>query len=51
MRAAQGADMIKMVEADGWYQVSQRGSHRQYKHPTLDYRGWPREVERHRCTR
>ncbi|MGH3926173.1 MAG: type II toxin-antitoxin system HicA family toxin, partial [Pseudonocardiaceae bacterium] len=27
-------DLIKRVEADGWYQVSQRGSHRQFKHPT-----------------
>jgi predicted RNA binding protein YcfA (HicA-like mRNA interferase family) len=27
-------DMIKLVEADGWYLVGQRGSHRQYKHPT-----------------
>ena len=26
-------DMIKLIEADGWYFVSQRGSHRQYKHP------------------
>jgi predicted RNA binding protein YcfA (HicA-like mRNA interferase family) len=26
--------MIKKVEADGWYQVGQRGSHRQFKHPT-----------------
>ena len=25
-------DMIKLVEADGWYLVAQRGSHRQYKH-------------------
>jgi predicted RNA binding protein YcfA (HicA-like mRNA interferase family) len=25
--------MIKLVEADGWYRVAQRGSHRQYKHP------------------
>ena len=23
-----------MIEADGWYQVATRGSHRQYKHPT-----------------
>jgi predicted RNA binding protein YcfA (HicA-like mRNA interferase family) len=23
-----------MVEADGWYQVATRGSHRQYKHPS-----------------
>jgi predicted RNA binding protein YcfA (HicA-like mRNA interferase family) len=22
------------TEADGWYQVRQRGSHRQFKHPT-----------------
>jgi predicted RNA binding protein YcfA (HicA-like mRNA interferase family) len=26
--------LIKMIEADGWFQVAQRGSHRQYKHPT-----------------
>lgn len=26
-------DAIKRVEDDGWYLVSQRGSHRQYKHP------------------
>jgi len=24
---------IKMIEADGWYLVATRGSHRQYKHP------------------
>jgi predicted RNA binding protein YcfA (HicA-like mRNA interferase family) len=27
-------DVIAMIEADGWRQVRQRGSHRQYKHPT-----------------
>lgn len=27
-------DLIKRVESDGWYLVGQRGSHRQYKHPT-----------------
>ena len=27
-------DVIKMIEADGWYLVTTRGSHRQYKHPT-----------------
>ena len=27
-------DLIKLIEADGWYFVTQRGSHRQYKHPT-----------------
>lgn len=26
-------EMIRMIEADGWVQVAQRGSHRQYKHP------------------
>lgn len=25
--------MIRMIEADGWEQVRQRGSHRQFKHP------------------
>ena len=27
-------DLLKMIEADGWFQVAQRGSHRQFKHPT-----------------
>jgi predicted RNA binding protein YcfA (HicA-like mRNA interferase family) len=27
-------DVIKMIEEDGWYLVTTRGSHRQYKHPT-----------------
>lgn len=26
-------DIIKIVEQDGWQQVSQRGSHRKYVHP------------------
>jgi predicted RNA binding protein YcfA (HicA-like mRNA interferase family) len=26
-------DIIKLVEADGWYLVTIRGSHHQYKHP------------------
>jgi predicted RNA binding protein YcfA (HicA-like mRNA interferase family) len=25
-------DVIKLIEADGWYLVRTRGSHRQYKH-------------------
>jgi len=25
-------DVLKLIEADGWYQVAQRGSHRQFKH-------------------
>ncbi len=24
----------KKIAADGWYKVGQKGSHRQYKHPT-----------------
>jgi predicted RNA binding protein YcfA (HicA-like mRNA interferase family) len=27
-------EVIKTVEADGWYLVAITGSHRQYKHPT-----------------
>ena len=27
-------DVIRMIEADGWFQVRQRGSHRQFKHST-----------------
>jgi len=26
-------DIIAELREDGWYQVAQRGSHRQYKHP------------------
>jgi predicted RNA binding protein YcfA (HicA-like mRNA interferase family) len=26
-------DVIKLIEADGWYLVATKGSHRQYKHP------------------
>jgi predicted RNA binding protein YcfA (HicA-like mRNA interferase family) len=26
-------DAIKLVEADGWRMVGQKGSHRQYEHP------------------
>ncbi|MES1945415.1 hypothetical protein PC39_14907 [Salinisphaera sp. PC39] len=25
-------ELIKLIEADGWVQVRQRGSHRQFKH-------------------
>jgi predicted RNA binding protein YcfA (HicA-like mRNA interferase family) len=25
--------MIKLIETDGWYLVTTKGSHRQYKHP------------------
>ncbi len=27
-------DIENMIEKDGWYQVKQKGSHHQYKHPT-----------------
>jgi predicted RNA binding protein YcfA (HicA-like mRNA interferase family) len=27
-------EIIKLIEADGWYLARTRGSHRQYKHPT-----------------
>ena len=27
--------MIKALEADGWYEVSQEGSHKQFKHPAI----------------
>ena len=25
-------EMIKMIESDGWYLFTQKGSHKQYKH-------------------
>ena len=25
-------DVIQLIESDGWFQVRQRGSHRQFKH-------------------
>lgn len=27
-------DLISRLEADGWFQVRQKGSHRQYHHPS-----------------
>ena len=27
-------DVIRLLFEDGWFQVSQSGSHRQFKHPT-----------------
>jgi predicted RNA binding protein YcfA (HicA-like mRNA interferase family) len=27
-------EVLKMLRADGWYQLKTRGSHRQVKHPT-----------------
>lgn len=28
------SEAIRLIEADGWYFAKQKGSHRQYKHPT-----------------
>ncbi|HEU4600478.1 MAG TPA: type II toxin-antitoxin system HicA family toxin [Steroidobacteraceae bacterium] len=28
------ADVLRMLAQDGWYLVSTKGSHRQFKHPT-----------------
>ena len=28
------SEMLDRLRADGWVQVAQRGSHRQFKHPT-----------------
>jgi predicted RNA binding protein YcfA (HicA-like mRNA interferase family) len=36
-RASQGMkvrEVIRVVEADGWYLLKMEGDHRQYKHPT-----------------
>ncbi len=27
------AEAIRLIEQDGWHQVAQSGSHRQFKHP------------------
>ena len=27
-------DVIAIIEKDGWYEVYQKGSHRQFKHPS-----------------
>jgi predicted RNA binding protein YcfA (HicA-like mRNA interferase family) len=27
-------EILRMLQADGWYLVATRGSHRQFKHPT-----------------
>jgi len=26
-------ELLKLIEADGWYLAAMRGSHRQFKHP------------------
>jgi predicted RNA binding protein YcfA (HicA-like mRNA interferase family) len=27
-------ELIALIEADGWFQVRMKGSHRQFRHPT-----------------
>lgn len=27
-------DILRLIHEDGWYQVAQKGSHHQFKHPT-----------------
>jgi len=27
-------ELIKLIQSDGWVEARQRGSHRQFKHPT-----------------
>lgn len=27
-------EAIRLIQKDGWFQVAQKGSHRQFKHPT-----------------
>ena len=27
-------EILKLIKNDGWYEVGQSGSHRQFKHPT-----------------
>lgn len=34
MKSYSSRDVIRMLEADGWYLVRVSGSHHQYKHPT-----------------
>ena len=34
MKGYSSREVIKMLEADGWYLVEVRGSHHQYKHST-----------------
>lgn len=33
MKRYKGSEVLKRLRADGWYLVSQKGSHRQFKHP------------------
>lgn len=28
------SDVLRILKEDGWYMIDQKGSHRQFKHPT-----------------
>lgn len=34
MRRYKVREVLDLLRKDGWYQVAQEGSHRQFKHPT-----------------
>ena len=34
MKVLKISEVIKMLEADGWFVKRQKGSHRQFKHPS-----------------
>lgn len=34
MKSYSSREVIKMLKADGWYEVNVTGSHHQFKHPT-----------------
>jgi len=33
MKTMKVREVLRVIEADGWHLIAQRGSHRQYKHP------------------
>ena len=34
MKSYSSREVIRMLKADGWYEVNTEGSHHQFKHPT-----------------
>lgn len=48
MKRLKVAEIIKMLQEDGWFLHRQKGSHRQFKHPTkagtVTVNGKPSEV-------
>ena len=43
------AEVLRLLHDDGWYLVTTRGSHRQFKHPTKAGRVTVRQTERRSC--